>query len=213
MIPWRRKLLNDLGFDWAPIETCWRERYGELLEFKREHGHTYVPAIWEENPELGSWVVTQRHRKRNLTPKQIAMLEKVGFDWDPYETAWRRHYEELLEFHRKHGHCRPRVDTSDLGKWVHKQRMKADKIPPHRKKLLNRIGFLWSEKIDAVWMRKFEELKAYHARYGHSPDTNESPLGVWVSNQRTIHRTGRMPPEREKLLEEIGFVWRVYAGR
>ena len=213
MVPWRRKLLTDLEFDWDPMKSAWQARYRELLAFKREHGHTYVPATWEENPELAGWVVGQRHKRGKLSPGQIAMLEEAGFDWDPYETGWRRRYEELKAFHRKNGHCNVLVEKSALGKWVHKQRMKADKMPPHRRELLDEIGFWWGEKNRDVWMRRYEELKAYYTEHGHRPVPRESVLGAWVSNQRTAHRKRRMPPEREKLLAGIGFVWRVYPGR
>jgi hypothetical protein len=212
MIPWRLKLLTDLGFDWAPVETTWLTRYEDLMAFKRRFGHTYVPAPWAENRELATWVVQQRSRKERLSPKQIAMLDKVGFDWEPCETVWTQHYEELKAFRRKHGHCNPEVSKSELGKWVHKQRCKANRMPLHRKKLLDELGFSWGGKVRDAWMRQYEQLNAYHLKYGRFPASRMSPLGHWVSNQRTMHTTGRMLPERKRLLEEIGFAWRVYAG-
>jgi len=205
--------LNALGFDWAPIDTVWRTRYEDLMEFRRRFGHTNVPATWAENPALGHWVYTLRSRKETQSPEQIAMLEKAGFDWRPHERVWMQYYEELKAFRQRNGHCNVPVEKSALGKWVHKQRMKADKMPPHRKKLLNEIGFSWGKNLRDVWMRNFEELKSFQIKYVRSPALKESPLGAWVSNQRTARRKGNMPSEREKLLDEIGFVWRVYPCR
>jgi len=141
------------------------------------------------------------------------MLDKAGFEWDPHETTWMRYYEDLNAFRRKHGHCNPEVSKTELGKWVHKQRCKAGRMPLHRKKLLDELGFSWNGKFRDAWMRKYEQVKAYHAKYGRYPASGKSPLGHWVANQRTMHTTGRLPPEHIKLLEEIGFVWRVHGRR
>ena len=73
------------------------------------------------------------------------MLEEVGVDWDPYETAWMRHYEEFKSYLLKNGHY-PHGRKSPLSKWVSWQRHMhvARKMPPERKKLLDEIGFVWS---------------------------------------------------------------------
>jgi hypothetical protein len=140
------------------------------------------------------------------------MLDKVAFDWDPKETAWMRYYEDLKAFRRKNGRCDP-VFRTPLGRWVINQRGKANTMPPHRKKLLDQIGFGWNTKRHDTWMRCYKDLTAYHLKHGRSPVPRESALGVWVAAQRQLHRNRRMLPERKKLLDKIGFVWRVYAPK
>jgi hypothetical protein len=209
----RIRRLEQLGFDWAPLKTVWLTRYKELLAYRRRFGHANVPAEWAENPQLATWVVELRFRKAGLSPEEVAMLDKAGLDWDPYETAWMQYYEELKAFRRQNGHCNPPVSKSALGRWVHHLRGRAYKILPHRKKLLDEIGFEWHGKLHNSWTKQYEELKAYQARHGRPPAPLASPLGKWVSNQRTAHRKGTMPPERKELLEKIGFVWRVSPRR
>jgi hypothetical protein len=84
-------------------------------------------------------------------------------------------------------------------------------MPLHRRKLLDDLGFSWDGKFRDAWMRQYKQLKGYRRKYGRNPPsgTRKSPLAHWVSNQRTMQTTGRLAPERKKLLDAIGFVWRV----
>ncbi len=44
-------------------------------------GHCNVPQGWSENPELGTWVGTQRTRAKKgiMTDEQRRRLEEIGF--------------------------------------------------------------------------------------------------------------------------------------
>ena len=71
------------------------ERYNELVEFQREHGHCNVPDKYSANAALGNWVTNQRSRYRNLkngnkpaiTPTRVELLEKLGFQWSVRKLA------------------------------------------------------------------------------------------------------------------------------
>lgn len=97
MTPERAQKLSDLGMVWAVFKLPpkedraerkpWDHRYVELLEFKRQHGHTLVPQAF---PILGQWVHTQRvnyklmkqGRKSAMTPEQAVKLEQIGFAFE-----------------------------------------------------------------------------------------------------------------------------------
>lgn len=139
----RIRRLDQIGFDWCPNETTWRKQYGALLKFKQRFGHANVPHYWKEDTELSLWVSVQRRDELKLSQERRKLLKNAGFDWNPNETAWRRHYEELKSFRRENGHCNPPSSKAGLGKWVEHQRAKAEKMPAGRKKLLDEIGFVW----------------------------------------------------------------------
>lgn len=63
--------------------------------------------------------------------------------------------------------------------------------------------------MDAEWERRFEQLVEYIKAYGTAkvPQKEESGLGQWVSVQRRSKKLGRITPDREARLNEIGFIW------
>eukprot|EP00803_Ostreobium_quekettii_P008369 evm.model.scf_648.3 EVM.evm.TU.scf_648.3 scf_648:22258-26753(-) len=58
----RRRRLSGLGFTWQQQEYRWQQRFNELVEFQKEHGHCNVPRDWPENPQLGDWVNAVRKK-------------------------------------------------------------------------------------------------------------------------------------------------------
>ena len=83
-----------------------------------------------------------------------------------------------------------------------------------RMQLLNDIGFLW--KVNA-WDVRFEELKAFNETYGHFQipvDYPNKKLRPWITTQRSHYRflqegkPSQITPERIKLLDSIGFMWK-----
>jgi hypothetical protein len=79
----RIQKLNDIGFDWDPLESRWQEFYSQLVQYKEEFGNTLVPQQYEKNTSLGLWVGTQRreYKSRKLSQERILLLEKIGFVW------------------------------------------------------------------------------------------------------------------------------------
>jgi hypothetical protein len=88
----RQQTLDDLGFVWDLQGALWEERLGELVEFRRLHGHCNVPSRYKDNHSLSVWVQVQRRQyklsqekdKRSyMTKERIARLEETGFIWKP----------------------------------------------------------------------------------------------------------------------------------
>jgi hypothetical protein len=103
----------------------WDEMYGRLRTFRKKNGQCRVPTT-SPKTNLGSWVSSQRslYKAGKLSVARIALLEKVGFEWNimpPKETyaTW----EEAGEAARKLG-----IKSSQ--EYVSKQHYKKDpKLP------------------------------------------------------------------------------------
>lgn len=86
----RVKALEEIGFVWDSQGAAWEERLGELEEFRRTFMHCNVPSNYAQNRPLATWVKCQRRqyklfaegKQSNMTPKRIAQLENMGFEWE-----------------------------------------------------------------------------------------------------------------------------------
>jgi len=68
---------------WDWIDYRWEQGFKALLKFKRREGHCHVPIFHSEGDHrLGWWVSTQRQRRKELSAKQKARLNKIGFVWN-----------------------------------------------------------------------------------------------------------------------------------
>jgi hypothetical protein len=195
MTPHRIEQLESVGFKWAlqrhTTMRSWQERFEELKQYMAKHGNCNVPIRFKDNASLGQWVSTQRQeygarekgQKSNITDERIKSLEDIGFTWSLRDTSkmaprksWDAHFESLVEFKEKNGHCDVRVrskqhPTGSLGRWVEKQRhhynSRAEdpsaepKITDEQIEKLESLGFKWrvrNEKRSVV--EKRERLRA-----------------------------------------------------
>lgn len=88
----RKLQLEKIGFTWAKRkgDYSWNEKFRELEDFKREHGHVDVPTKYEENKALGRWVSTQRSQyklfiqgeRSHMTQDRLDELVSIGFKFD-----------------------------------------------------------------------------------------------------------------------------------
>ena len=199
------------------IGESWFWRYGQLLAYQQRHGTCDVPARWPENKKLATWVVNQRvlQREGALEPEKAELLNRLGFKWNPFLIAWRTNYMALLDYRRRFGHCRvPQrwKENQTLAGWVAAQRSDYTKgnIDRDHVALLNKIGFVWRSGLKS-WDERFNELREYKERFGNTlvpvkwPESR--PLGGWVSDQRSRHRSGKLRKERVDQLLSIGFEW------
>jgi len=225
----KKKLLDEIGFSWESklSDTRWMEMYLCLQRYYSEHGNTNVSAVYKKDMKLAGWVRTQRQRRKNelMPDEQIQWLDALEFAWQRRERgacAWEDRYQELIEFKKTYGHCNVPYnypDNPQLGIWVINQRQskKNSKLLPERERLLEEIGFNWTivdfggVKPTELWDLRYQELLAFKQQYGHCkvpynyPDNKQ--LGVWVSTQRQKRKQNKLTQERERLLEEIGFLW------
>ncbi len=234
--PEHERLLNELGFTWEDVEGgVWNERYQELTEFKAKHGHCDVPMVYPENSKLGSFTKRMRAERKGgtLSAEKIAKLDAIGFAWvsthkvtppqnrngvqEPVTAAWKKSFDELVAYQTAHGNCDVPVkwkENPQLGGWAAAQRAlrKAGKLHPERERLLNGIGFEWrADRNKEEWETRFNQLKDYKQRFGDCSVPvkwqENTQLGAWAAQQRHFQKAGKLSPEKEKLLTDLGFVW------
>eukprot|EP00956_Cyclotella_meneghiniana_P027352 scaffold61109_cov22-Cyclotella_meneghiniana.AAC.5 len=218
----RKRKLDDIGFDIDPLTTAWNKHFVELEQFKNAHGHCNVPQRYDENPKLGAWVHQQRvlKKKDKLCEEREKTLNTLNFTWDLKPDLWDSQYEALLEFKSKFGDCNvPTIFAEDpsLGRWVHNQRTKFNNGGMEQDKFnkLKKIDFKWTFWSLTEWTERYNELVLYKRKYNHSigPVRNSefSQLSNWILNQRK--KRNELDKRRLKLLNEIGFAWKVSTSR
>jgi hypothetical protein len=235
--------MSDLQQKWnifKPDDKLWHQQYEKLVEFKRKKGHCLVPKRYEQDTRLGEWVNKQRRNHVNDTMRleRKRLLDEIGFVWkvegdrniDINDKVWHQQYEKLVEFKRTNGHCRVpnRYDRDkSLGTWVSEQRKNHNnnKMRPDREKLLDEIGFVWKADNNAttfipdskLWHQQFEKLVEFKRKKGHcivpTKYEQDRSLAKWVSTQRSFHINNKIRLDRKKVLDEIGFVWKVEGNR
>jgi hypothetical protein len=104
----------------------------------------------EPKSNLDAWVGRQRKAKKNgeLSLDRIALLDEVGFDWNPFDSQWEAMFKELMTYLSEHGHVNVPQRESALGRWVRVQRESVEngRITPVHKAKLDLIGFAWRLK-------------------------------------------------------------------
>jgi superfamily II DNA or RNA helicase len=222
------KMLDELGFTWKVRDVGnWEDRLAEVAAFKAQHGHCDIPLKYPENPKLGRFVNnTRTHRNSGkLAADRIAKLDALGFVWsssrrsevgeDGISAAWRARFEELRNYKAVYGDCNVPAKWSanrQLGNWVSMQRelKKHEALQPEHVKLLEDLGFAW-RAIGEPWEVRYAELLKFKEKHGTCDVPLKNPenpsLGIWVVNQRSKKKRGKLTSARERLLIEADFRW------
>ena len=181
----------------------WELRYAELVEYKRKHRHCKVPANDPENLQLGRWVSATRReykkrqngQKNQLTDERVLKLHSLGFEFDVHTTGWEQKYEELCDYHERHGHCNvpaSYTENQPLAIWVKRQREAHYKrfnqnlksgMTDERIAALEKIGFSFAEYQpiprgkQMSWDERIKQLQAWKDKHGHCNVPREDSQG------------------------------------
>lgn len=215
-------------------EVPWEEHLAQLTAFKAENDHTF-PARSTKLGRWAD-VQRSKKKSGALPPDKVQKLNEMGFVWGkprsrPQENVgWDGRCDQLAEYKEAHGH----VDVptardgphARLNAWVHDQRRakRLGKLSDERAARLDALGFRWerapraaggasarasggSDAVGPRWEGRFEELRRYKEEHGDFGANGSTPLGTWVSNQRSAKRRGRLSLEKAARLDAIGFNW------
>lgn len=220
------------AFDTHLVEMTsapWEFWFGLLERYVEEHGTARVPQACRvgEFP-LGTWVREQRRKflEGSLGDESRRRLEELPrWSWNAVEDGWEDDFTALAEYLAEHGTAAiPKeyvVDGRHLGRWVSRQRTWKSKgtLDASRAARLESLpGWTW-DRFGDKWEIGFSHLRDYVDAMGTAtvPSDYEAGtyrLGAWVGQQRTLFTNGKLPPERQRRLEQLpGWVWETLSGR
>jgi hypothetical protein len=215
----RIALLDEIAFAWSVSEAYWETMFSLLKQYKARTGDYNVPQRHVEDGEnLGAWVLMKRqfYKKGTLAQDHVKSLEAIGFVWDkPVSVEWNKMFYLLEQYSTREGDCNVPANYIEggekLGSWVARTRhfTKRGKLSQDKIDRLREIGFVWNVS-EAYWKKMFNLLRKYKARerdcsvLQHHIEDGET-LGAWVNNARQLKRKGKLDPEKQELLERIGF--------
>ncbi|MSU62652.1 MAG: hypothetical protein EXS31_09675 [Pedosphaera sp.] len=227
----RKGKLDALGFSWNSqiADRRWDEMYGSLKKYYTQHGNGDVPRLWKENVKLSFWVNHQRQRRKKgqMSDEEVRQLDALGVTWKSHDVGtWEDRLAEVAAYKAKEGNCEIPLNYPEnpkLGRFVNRMRTQRNKgtLSADRIAKLDALGFVWASSrkvlidgdgISAEWQARFDELlqhKETHGDFAVPSKWRENPqLSNWVRNQRQNRKSGTLHPERQRRLDEIGFVWR-----
>jgi hypothetical protein len=149
------KLEELAGWTWHANEDSWEKAFIQLRNYSEIHGNCLIKRglKWNNGPDLGSWVSTQRAAKDRLAASRIAKLEALrGWSWEPYPEYWEKGFQHLKVYVALHDNCLvPGIlklpDGYALGNWVDSQKSRKSGLSPERlAKLESLPGWTWRTK-------------------------------------------------------------------
>lgn len=225
----KQKRLESIGMDWTSVKLrTWMRYYNAAASFYHEYGNLHIGSTYKTRDELnlGIWISSQRYSYSlgRLRQEQIELLEKIGMDWQRYETRWEDAFAQCEAYSKEHHHLDIEVDyvTPDglrLGAWLATQRNKyrTGTLSQERIQRLESLGIRW-EVADADWLKAYALLQGYLSEndtFAIQRDytVDGFQLYGWVANQRTKYKTGRLASWKIGKLNAIGFPWAPYRDR
>ena len=128
----RSKDVEDVRFREYQAEI-WTEKFEDLCDFRRIHGHCHVPHSYKENAPLAQWVKRQRYqykqklegKRSTLSDERVKLLDNIGFIWNSHDAVWEERWNELLQYKQVHNDCIVPSNykaNPQLAVWVKRQR-------------------------------------------------------------------------------------------
>lgn len=212
--------LNEIGFVWFAGNVEWDERFQQLKEYYEATGTCQVKLT--ENITLFYWCYRQKNRIEKLEPEQIEKLKSIDFfsgdvditrtgnedDFIDYLNSLQTFYEENKTFESSS----KSPMNFKLARWLKqiKKEFRKGTLEAEKIELLNGIGFDFGEKakrvlpIDQRWLAMYEQAKK-HFEATKTFVTDNWKLTLWFRTQRAAFKKQKLSPEKQSLLEKLGF--------
>ncbi|EKX50228.1 hypothetical protein GUITHDRAFT_104042 [Guillardia theta CCMP2712] len=213
-----------------PMRAVWETNFSLVMLCKQhmgcvssgsKRGESLAVSNELRKNNVHRWVEKQQAyaAKGSLTPKRKEMLESLGIVFERFKSEWEQKYNSLCLFKQTFGHLDllrreesttwKKQERQSLCRWLYNQKfqLKRDTSKAHAERLLA-MGVVLRNR-GRVWNKRFNHLASFKKANGHVKVPvicKENPtLGQWVINQKQRIRQGRMPEERMKQLETLGF--------
>jgi hypothetical protein len=131
-------------------------------------------------------------------------------------SPWEEMFGRASDYRRRHGHLTPAAgEDRQLHVWLQNQRAlhARGELAEARVRRLDEIVMTWS-----VNQQQWQQMLAIARSYREAHATLDVPAGTlwgdapralatWLHQQRSLHRRGRLAPERAADLERLGIEW------
>ena len=148
----REQRLEEMGFDWEPMESAWIEMLQHCRAFRASQGHLAIPVRSEEHPELSAWAADKRARYRDgtLAAGHVRALEKPGFCWDLQLRVWYANFDQYRRiWKRAGGQPTRRQMGAKLSDWLGWMSYNRDRLSAEQMELLESVNFAWDPYGDS----------------------------------------------------------------
>ena len=218
--------LDAIGMNWSSrVDTKWEKAYKAAQQFYQKNHHLRVPVSYVDGSgvKLGSWIARQKRQYAagTLSEYRVKRLEAIGMIWSNPD-PWMTRYELVKQYYQEYGNLNiPQATVVDgfwIGKWLAKQRERYEtgsSLSEEQRVLLSKLPFPHNNTVPLQWNSHFEEAKEYKERHGNLTvpykfvTEKGTRLGVWLNNQRMKCNKGQLSQEQIRLLDSIGFTWKL----
>ena len=189
--------------------SAWEDKFTEYEEYMTEHGER--PA---KTTVLGQWLIrqqkmTRRTHRTELQEQRIVRLRDAGILSQPRarreeDVSWERNLLKLTVF--VHSKRKLPANNTDIGKWIRKQREKANRGGQSRRLTrLRGLGYL-KKREEIKWDCMYDDITSFIQQNADVwPDTGV--LASWVEKQRLKYFQGKLDNERIDKLNGIEIDW------
>ena len=189
----------------------WDRNYFRFKKFLNRN----VAASHSLDEELREWADIQMQIQHLLPSKLSARLSLLDYDFSQKDVSWNSLYDQLVSFKKINGHALPPVDQEHelLRDWLNRQILNRKQLSASQFKRLDILGVNWDMPLsrDHGWEIMFSKLQNFYKAFGHyrvpTKWENDRQLALWVVTQRRLYKAGRFKEDRQKRLNEAGFIW------
>lgn len=214
--------LDDIGFEWSPIDTQWDRNNAIYKEYSEAHntGHISRSLVYK-GVNLGEWYANNRKKflKGDMPKEQVDKIRSVNPDFPnlpskpvkeekPKKKIVR--FEEavslLQQYEEEYGNMnipkRKEYGGYKLGIWANQMRSKHKQgiLPEDQVNILNEIGFDW-EPLKTKWETDIARYRRYVYTTGKAEVPKEEvfenySMGYWYSNLKISRKNHSLSDEQ-----------------
>lgn len=211
--PSRIGRLDDLGFVWDPYDAEWDESCCKLEAYHANTGACDLSSDYHDRG-LYHWTSRQRTARKEgrLSQGQIARLDRIGFDWDPFGDSFEEFLDKLRQFKELHHHCNVPSKQKGLGQKLARQRTlyRLKQLPQDRYHRLVDLGVVFDPYVER-FETMFARLSRHYELHGNCNVSSETKgnadLPKWMAYIRGRKKQRKLSADQIARLDAIGFMW------